>query len=610
MSQQGLRQASVRAVTGTTLTYEGDFHALFTAAGIPVGDFNGRFLQWINAKLSASYTSLPEAMQALAASAGAYNFASMGTFDASTSAPTEVPENTGLPTATGFATAGQTIGGSNGSWDQPPITGYTYQHQVSDTGVGAGTDIVGATSATYQLISGQVGKYFRRGVKAANIVGPAADFAYSAYIGPIVAAPSITLVPDTTGTEGAAYSAGVPERTGGRGDGTWYLNGSLGASNLGFDFDTGELSSPSLGPADTYGPFDIFYADDDGVTSNTIGPFPVEVAEAGGVPVNTTPPSYTGTMDPGQTLTGDDGIWTNSPTSYNRQWYRDGSPIASATASTYVLTANDSPGLGTTITYGVAGVNGSGAGDEEVSAGADVFHPLQLSPHFFFDAENLAGITQSGGVVSAWASMASDGAVLSQASVSQRPAYNATGLNGRPCVTGDGADDTLRNSALTGLWPATSVPSVIRGVVSQPTAASTTGFRYIFGYGNTGGSTVRARLLYRTVDTGVNRFVADAGTSGANVASVNASVDFTGVHSVLGNFGSTAIQANVDGIAGPSVAAVPATISLQGALFARPTDTASNFSAVSINHLGSYPATLTADELTSLDRWEAARKVP
>lgn len=91
MSQQGLRQASVRAVTGTALTYEGDFHALFTGAGIPAGEFNGRFLQWINAKLSASYADLPGAMQALAASAGAYNYSSLGTFDASTSAPTEVP---------------------------------------------------------------------------------------------------------------------------------------------------------------------------------------------------------------------------------------------------------------------------------------------------------------------------------------------------------------------------------------------------------------------------------------------------------------------------------------------------------------------------------------
>lgn len=84
MSQQGLRQASVRAVTGTAETYEGDWHALFDQAGIPAGHYNERLLQWINLKLSAAYALLDEAMAALAAASGVFNFASLGTFDAST----------------------------------------------------------------------------------------------------------------------------------------------------------------------------------------------------------------------------------------------------------------------------------------------------------------------------------------------------------------------------------------------------------------------------------------------------------------------------------------------------------------------------------------------
>ena len=84
MSQQGLRQASIRAVTGSTAneTYEGDWHRLFDRASIPAGMFNERLLRWINAKLTKSYTDLNEAMQALATANGAYNFSSMGTFDA------------------------------------------------------------------------------------------------------------------------------------------------------------------------------------------------------------------------------------------------------------------------------------------------------------------------------------------------------------------------------------------------------------------------------------------------------------------------------------------------------------------------------------------------
>lgn len=87
-TNDGLRQATVRAVTGTTLDYDGDWHALFTAAGIAAGTYDERMLAWINSSLSTSYTSLPQAMQALAVANGAYNFSSMGTFTASSEFPT------------------------------------------------------------------------------------------------------------------------------------------------------------------------------------------------------------------------------------------------------------------------------------------------------------------------------------------------------------------------------------------------------------------------------------------------------------------------------------------------------------------------------------------
>lgn len=96
MSQQGLRQASIRAVTGSAETYEGDWHRLFDLAGISAGSenlvtgafeplsFNERMLLWINLKLSAAYSFLAEAQQALADANSAWNFSSLGTFDAST----------------------------------------------------------------------------------------------------------------------------------------------------------------------------------------------------------------------------------------------------------------------------------------------------------------------------------------------------------------------------------------------------------------------------------------------------------------------------------------------------------------------------------------------
>lgn len=82
MSNQGKKQASIRAVTGTSLTYEGDWHALFDLHSIATGTFNERLLAWINAKLASSYNNLPSAQQALAAANSAYNWDSLGTFDA------------------------------------------------------------------------------------------------------------------------------------------------------------------------------------------------------------------------------------------------------------------------------------------------------------------------------------------------------------------------------------------------------------------------------------------------------------------------------------------------------------------------------------------------
>lgn len=200
---------------------------------------------------------------------------------AAISEPTDVPSNTSLPSAVGVATVGQSIGGSNGLWDQPPITGYAYQHQESATGSGAGSNISGATSANHTLGSGLVGKYFRRGVKASNAIGAAADFAYSAYIGPIVAAPAITGTPATTGTEGGSYSATF-SKSGGRGTGAWELTGS--EAGFSFNSSTGALTAATLGPPGDYGPFSVRWVDDDGIASNTIGPWTVTVSAGSSSP--------------------------------------------------------------------------------------------------------------------------------------------------------------------------------------------------------------------------------------------------------------------------------------------------------------------------------------
>lgn len=79
------------------------------------------------------------------------------------------------------------------------------------------------------------------------------------------------------------------------------------------------------------------------------------------VPVNVTPPTITGTAQESETLTATDGTWTNTPTSYTRQWQvNDGTGwinIVGATSSTYTVVSGD---VGSTIRVLVTAVNSEG----------------------------------------------------------------------------------------------------------------------------------------------------------------------------------------------------------------------------------------------------------
>ena len=81
-------------------------------------------------------------------------------------------------------------------------------------------------------------------------------------------------------------------------------------------------------------------------------------------PANTTPPSITGTPRVGETLTAQNGTWTNSPTAFQYQWQRCNAAgvgcanVAGAIERTYLLTAADA---GRTMRVRVLAVNADGA---------------------------------------------------------------------------------------------------------------------------------------------------------------------------------------------------------------------------------------------------------
>ncbi|MCI0467850.1 MAG: hypothetical protein L0Y57_12735 [Beijerinckiaceae bacterium] len=86
-----------------------------------------------------------------------------------------------------------------------------------------------------------------------------------------------------------------------------------------------------------------------------------------GVPVNTAVPTIDDTTPTeGQLLTGTNGTWTNSPTGFAYQWFRNGSTaISGATAITYTPVTAD---VGQTLSLRVTASNGSGSGAPAMSA--------------------------------------------------------------------------------------------------------------------------------------------------------------------------------------------------------------------------------------------------
>jgi hypothetical protein len=97
-------------------------------------------------------------------------------------------------------------------------------------------------------------------------------------------------------------------------------------------------------------------------------------------PVNTSPPTISGTPTVGQTLTAENGTWSNSPTSFAYQWLRCNGggnacvSVANGTQKTYTLVGADA---GRTIRVRVTATNADGSASAESAQTAAI---AQRSP--------------------------------------------------------------------------------------------------------------------------------------------------------------------------------------------------------------------------------------
>ena len=262
-------------------------------------------------------------------------------YTAVTAATGQVPAltvlNTSQPTITGSWTVGSTLSATTGSWSSTGTISYQWQ---SSSNASTWTNISGATSSTYLLLSAQNGLNIR--VQVQNSTTGGDGLAYSGYT-PKIGAPICTATPVVSGTLRIGVAQSVTT-------GTWTT-----ATNYAYQWQktSDGIAWTNIGSAtsSTYTPtFDVANlnirvvvsagnaTDTVTVTSNSVSNFLP--------PQATAVPTISGTATSGQTLTASAGTWPSTSSGYNYQWQRssDGvtwTNISAATASTYVLAAAD-----------------------------------------------------------------------------------------------------------------------------------------------------------------------------------------------------------------------------------------------------------------------------
>jgi len=112
---------------------------------------------------------------------------------------------------------------------------------------------------------------------------------------------------------------------------------------------------------------------------------PVAPGSAGGVPRNTDRPEISGTPEVGQTLTADEGSWTNNPTSYSFQWQRCDADnivaclnVAGATSKSYALHTGD---VGYRLRVRVTAHNARGATTAGSATTAVIVPAIKITNH-------------------------------------------------------------------------------------------------------------------------------------------------------------------------------------------------------------------------------------
>jgi hypothetical protein len=308
--------------------------------------------------------------------------------------PLSAPSNTALPSIAGVLTQGQTLTATHGSWSNSP-TSFADQWEDCDSSGNNCQPIALATSTSYTLTAGDVGKTIRVRESASNAggTGGPASSAATAVVAPLPPLPSSISPPAISGvatqgqtlTESPGSWTNAPTSFGhqwqecdGSGNSCQAIAGAtsqsytLSANDVGHTIRVQESASNAAGPGTPAA----------SAATAVVGALPIVIVPpiVLGVPTSSAPPSISGSAVEGQLLSESHGAWSNSPSGFVYAWERcdvagaNCRTIAGASGQSYALGPAD---VGSTIRVLETAGNASGAGAPATSSATS---PVQASP--------------------------------------------------------------------------------------------------------------------------------------------------------------------------------------------------------------------------------------
>lgn len=297
------------------------------------------------------------------------------------------PAATSPPSISGTALRGQTLTAQSGSWSGTTPISFAYQWRRCSSSGGSCGNVSGATSETYTLVSGDVGRTLRVQVTATNSAGSAQAVSSPTAVVVAPGPPANTAAPALSGTAQDGHTLTVS-------NGTWKSDSTVSYSYKWGRCDSAGNNCATISGA-THSSYKASSADvghqlratvtaknSVGSTSATSSASGI-VAAAGIAPQNTARPSLTGTPKEGQTLTVCCGSWSGTqPITLSFRWVRCGTngaapcdAIAGATQQAYTLTTVD---IGRTVQVFVTAANAYGSIETGTAPSSTVLRALPV----------------------------------------------------------------------------------------------------------------------------------------------------------------------------------------------------------------------------------------